>query len=65
MEDLPVLYEELSWANKKLVREEYIKLQEGRCYHCGNLLAGIPSEEAMHHIVVGLCQLVLGNIDGY
>ena len=35
---LPVNYNELTIQKRKIVREEYIKLQKGRCLHCGNLL---------------------------
>ena len=40
---LPVLYEELEWTEKKKVREAYIKQQNGLCYHCFHSLDGEPS----------------------
>ena len=40
--DLPVRYDLLSSAKKKKVREEYVKLQDGLCWHCGNSLSGKP-----------------------
>ena len=36
---LPVLYNDLSVHEKRLVREEYVKLQEGNCYYCGDTLS--------------------------
>lgn len=33
--DLPVNYEKISISQRKIVREEYIKLQKGNCYYCG------------------------------
>lgn len=37
---LPVNYEKLSAAERRLVREEYVKRQDGKCCHCGALLSG-------------------------
>jgi len=31
---LPVNYDELSITDRRLVREEYIKMQDGRCQYC-------------------------------
>ncbi len=39
---LPVNYNNLCYKDKREVREEYIKLQDGLCYYCGNLLDGPP-----------------------
>lgn len=44
--NLPVNYNELSIAEKKTVREEYIKRQNGKCHYCRAPLDGPPSEEA-------------------
>jgi hypothetical protein len=43
--ELPVNYEELTTLERKEVREEYVKLQEGKCYYCGKALNWSPSEE--------------------
>ena len=32
--DLPVNYNETPSKQRKVVREEYIKIQKGLCYHC-------------------------------
>lgn len=45
--DLPVDYTILSRAQRKKVREEYVRLQEGRCSHCGEALDGPASFEVM------------------
>lgn len=42
---LPVNYNETHYTERRLVREEYVRLQEGRCCHCGELLNGNPSVE--------------------
>ncbi len=36
--DLPVNYEEICQSERRIVREEYVKRQEGKCYHCGEPL---------------------------
>lgn len=43
--DLPVNYEKLNQAEKRLVREEYRKLQDGKCCHCGASLNDYASVE--------------------
>ena len=40
--ELPVNYNELHFKERRVVREEYIKLQEGKCCHCGCLLKEKP-----------------------
>ena len=32
---LPVDYTTLQWTAKKIVREQYIKEQDGKCIYCG------------------------------
>ena len=43
--DLPVNYDELPIHMKRVVREEYARIQGGRCCHCGEPLNGEPSKE--------------------
>jgi hypothetical protein len=45
--ELPTKYTKLSPRQKRLVRLEYIKLQNGKCYHCGESLGDKPSAEVM------------------
>jgi hypothetical protein len=40
---LPVNYDDLHPYKRKAVREEYIKIQKGRCAHCEELLTA-PSK---------------------
>lgn len=40
--DLPVKYKNLNSSRRRAVREEYIRVQEGKCYHCGQLLNENP-----------------------
>jgi len=44
---LPVIYDEIHWKERWKVREEYVKLQEGLCYHCKKPLSGEPSKEVL------------------
>lgn len=44
---LPVDYDSLSPKTKRLVREEYIKLQNNKCAYCGSDLNGDPAEEVL------------------
>ncbi len=39
---LPVNYNNLHYKDKRIVREEYIKLQGGKCCHCGSSLDKQP-----------------------
>jgi hypothetical protein len=39
---LPVIYDDLSWHERKEVREEYARRQGNRCYHCQCDLDGPP-----------------------
>ena len=41
--ELPVIYHETAPADRRLVREEYVRRQDGLCYWCGELLSGEPS----------------------
>ena len=35
---IPAYYDNLTWYERRLVREEYIILQKGACWHCGQTL---------------------------
>jgi hypothetical protein len=37
---LPVNYNEIHWKERRKVREEYIKIQGGKCSFCGQPLSG-------------------------
>lgn len=41
--NLPQDYRTLSQAQRKLVREEYIKVQSGKCHYCKSDLNGSPA----------------------
>lgn len=43
--ELPVNYVELGPTAKRLIREEYVRRQEGKCCHCGMPLDGDPPPE--------------------
>lgn len=41
---LPVNYNEIHYTERRAVREEYIKLQDGKCYLCGESLEKEPKK---------------------
>jgi hypothetical protein len=45
--ELPVDYGKIPQDERRLVREEYIRIQGGKCCHCGNPLDGDATEEVM------------------
>lgn len=49
--ELPVNYDEITQNERRLVREEYIRHQTGRCYHCGEFLKKEPPHEITKHKV--------------
>lgn len=44
---LPVNYEKLNWRQRKKVRDEYVLLQKGLCYHCHGCLKQKPCETVL------------------
>jgi hypothetical protein len=44
--ELPVNYDKTHFRVRKLVREEYERLQEGKCYYCKNDLNGKPNKKS-------------------
>jgi len=40
---LPVNYDEIDWKERRLVREEYVKKQNGLCCYCNRPLDGEPA----------------------
>lgn len=42
--NLPVNYNELHFSERKLVRQQYIEEQKGKCYYCGEDLNNPPPE---------------------
>jgi len=44
---LPVNYNKIHYTERKKVREEYVRLQEGLCYYCGNPLTEKASDDVM------------------
>ena len=45
--ELPVNYNGTHFSIRKLVREEYVRLQGGKCCHCNNDLTVNASQEMM------------------
>jgi hypothetical protein len=43
--ELPVNYSNTPPQERRAVREEYIKIQEGNCYHCGAPLKDSPTRK--------------------
>ena len=44
---LPINYDDTHWKQRKLVREEYVIRQDGKCYHCKESLTGNPSNDIL------------------
>ncbi len=44
---LPVNYNLISQRERRSVREEYVRIQDGKCNHCGNLLSGEAHSDVM------------------
>lgn len=42
---LPVKYDDIPYRDRWRVREEYIRIQEGKCHHCGEPLTGSPADK--------------------
>lgn len=42
---LPVDYNQISYSERRNVRNEYVRLQGGNCHHCGTPLSGLPSSD--------------------
>jgi hypothetical protein len=45
--NLPVNYNDTPWQTRRLVREEYVRLQHGLCSHCGEPLYKPPAQHIM------------------
>lgn len=45
--NLPINYNKSHWSKRRKAREEYVKLQEGKCWFCKNPLSGQPSEDVL------------------
>lgn len=45
MFNLPVDYTKLHWTERKAVREQYIKLQDNKCFYCGESLDFPPPDK--------------------
>ena len=45
--DLPVYYDEIPYNEKWKVRNEYIKVQDNKCYYCKASLDGQPTKEVL------------------
>ena len=41
--ELPIHYSKASSQYRRLARERYVRIQEGKCWHCKNPLDGDPS----------------------
>ena len=39
---LPVMYDDITWQERKAVREQYVEDQKGKCWYCEQPLDGPP-----------------------
>lgn len=44
---LPINYEKANPSQRRVVRNKYVDLQEGLCFHCNNPLNEQPSDEVL------------------
>lgn len=45
---LPVNYDDLHYTKRRMIREEYIKQQDGKCCHCGESLYENPCASVLN-----------------
>ena len=45
--ELPINYKESHFSVRKQAREEYVRIQDGKCCYCGSDLIGEPSDDVM------------------
>jgi hypothetical protein len=45
---LPVDYTVLHWTDRKIIREEYVRIQNGLCSHCGMPLTDKPPKNILN-----------------
>lgn len=45
--ELPINYIESTWEQRRAARNEYIRIQGGKCCHCGEPLSGDPRADIM------------------
>jgi len=48
---LPVNYDELTWQERREVREQYIKQQNGKCMFCNNKLSEPPPKPILESYI--------------
>ena len=44
---LPVNYNDIHYTERRKVREEYVRRQNGKCHYCGAPLKGNPTKKIM------------------
>ena len=50
--ELSVNYDEISPARRKMVREEYYRIQNGKCHYCNNDLNSEPSKTVKNKMIM-------------
>ncbi|UYF10828.1 hypothetical protein 12VC501_gene0030 [Vibrio phage 12VC501] len=45
--ELPINYNTSHWSVRKQAREQYVTLQDGKCWFCNNLLKEEPTKEIL------------------
>jgi hypothetical protein len=48
IDKLPLNYNHIDYKERKLVREEYIRLQHYTCYYCGEFLFNDPPDNILN-----------------
>ncbi len=43
--DIPSNYNNLTWQERRALRQEYVRIQNGLCHHCAEPLTSNPTDE--------------------
>lgn len=52
IDKLPLNYNHIDYKERKLVREEYIRLQHYTCYYCGEFLFNDPPDNILNKKII-------------
>jgi hypothetical protein len=48
--ELPVNYDKISSGERRIVREQYVREQGGKCCHCGQPLDNLPAQVVLEQM---------------
>lgn len=50
--NLPVNYDKLHYTQRRVVRNQYVEEQGGRCYYCDALLTSSPRDDVVNQLEI-------------